>query len=229
MKWATFNVNRIKTRLPNLLHWLEKQSPDMVCLQELKALDTAFPEAELNRAGYGACWKGQHSWNGVAILVKDGVPVEIRRELPGDSTDGQSRYLEAAVNGTVDACLYLPNSNPQPGPKFDCKLAWFERLHQHALSLYRSGQPVVLAGDFNVIATDADVYNPKSWLRDADATRKPRRLFPAAVARLAGLPSTWASRQNSLHLLGLFSPALATKQGAAHRPHFAERRTSPTA
>lgn len=167
MKLATYNVNGIKTRLPNLLDWLAKESPDIVCLQELKALDAAFPKAELAEAGYSALWKGQRSWNGVAILVKGSEPVEIRRELPGDAEDEQSRYLEAAVNGVVVACLYLPNGNPQPGPKFDYKLAWFERLLRHAKSLYASGHPVVLAGDFNVVPTDADIYNPKSWRKDA--------------------------------------------------------------
>ena len=167
MKLATFNVNGIRTRLPNLLAWLEKEAPDVVCLQELKAMDGVFPQAELAAAGYGAIWKGQRSWNGVAILTRDSDPVEIRRELPGDAADDQSRYLEAAVDGVIVACLYLPNGNPQPGPKFDYKLAWFERLHAHALSLYNSGHPVALAGDFNVVPTDLDIYNPKSWLKDA--------------------------------------------------------------
>ena len=167
MKLATFNVNGIKTRLPNLLDWLDKESPDIVCLQELKALDGAFPQAELREAGYGALWKGQKSWNGVAILAKDADPVEIRRELPGDPADDHSRYLEAAVDGLIVACLYLPIGNPQPGPKFDYKLAWFKRFHKHALTLYKSGHPVVLAGDFNVVPTDFDIYNPKSWLKDA--------------------------------------------------------------
>ena len=167
MKLATFNVNGIKSRLPNLLAWLAKESPDIVCLQELKAPDNTFPQAQLREAGYGALWKGQKSWNGVAILAKDADPLEIRRELPGDVADAQSRYLEAAVEGIVVACLYLPNGNPRPGPKFEYKLQWFRRLHKHALSLYKSGHPVAMAGDFNVIPTDLDVYNPKSWLKDA--------------------------------------------------------------
>lgn len=167
MKLATYNVNGIKTRLPNLLAWLAKESPDVVCLQELKALDTAFPHAALQEAGYGALWKGQRAWNGVAILAKGMAPVEIRRELPGNAADDQSRYLEAAIDGIVVACLYLPNGNPQPGPKFEYKLAWFERLITHAQSLYDSGHPVVMAGDFNVVPTDFDVYNPKSWRKDA--------------------------------------------------------------
>jgi exodeoxyribonuclease III len=167
MKIATFNVNGIKTRLPNLLEWLEREQPDVACLQELKALDGVFPEAALRGAGYHSLWKGQRSWNGVAILARGTDPVEIRRELPGDVADEQSRYLEAAVDGVVVACLYLPNGNPQPGPKFDYKLAWFERLIAHAAGLYASAHPVVMAGDFNVVPTDFDIYNPRSWLKDA--------------------------------------------------------------
>jgi exodeoxyribonuclease-3 len=153
MRIATYNVNGIKSRLPNLLEWLGREQPDVACLQELKALDGAFPAAELRDAGYHCLWKGQRSWNGVAILARDAEPVEIRRELPGDPADEQSRYLEAAVQGVVVACLYLPNGNPQPGPKFDYKLAWFERLIEHADSLLKLDHPVVLAGDFNVVPT----------------------------------------------------------------------------
>ncbi len=167
MKIATFNVNGIKTRLPNLLRWLEREQPDVACLQELKALDGAFPHEALQEAGYQSLWKGQRSWNGVAILARGIAPVEIRRELPGDPLDEHSRYLEAAVDGIVVGCLYLPNGNPQPGPKFDYKLAWFERFIQHAASLYKSGHPVVLCGDYNVVPTDFDIYNPRSWLKDA--------------------------------------------------------------
>jgi exodeoxyribonuclease-3 len=167
MKIATFNVNGIKTRLPNLLQWLEREQPDVACLQELKALDGVFPHAPLREAGYRALWKGQQSWNGVAILARGTDPVEIRRALPGDLLDQQSRYLEAAVDGLVVACLYLPNGNPQPGPKFDYKLAWFERFIQHAAGLYKLGHPVVMAGDYNVVPTDFDIYNPRSWLKDA--------------------------------------------------------------
>ncbi|MDB5964186.1 MAG: Exodeoxyribonuclease [Polaromonas sp.] len=167
MKLATFNVNGIKSRLPNLLQWLEREKPDVACLQELKAQDAAFPHEALREAGYGSLCKGQRAWNGVAILARDAEPVEIRRELPGDPADDQGRYLEAAVDGVVVACLYLPNGNPQPGPKFAYKLAWFERLITHAKSLYDSGHPVVLAGDFNVVPTDFDIYNPASWRKDA--------------------------------------------------------------
>src|SRR6478609_1657943 len=167
MKIATFNVNGIKTRLPNLLEWLGREQPDVACLQELKALDSAFPVAELREAGYSALWKGQRSWNGVAILARGQAPLEVRRELPGDADDDHSRYLEAAVGGIVVACLYLPNGNPQPGPKFHYKLAWFDRLIVHAAALFKSGHPVVIAGDYNVVPTDFDIYNPRSWLKDA--------------------------------------------------------------
>jgi exodeoxyribonuclease-3 len=167
MKIATFNVNGIKTRLPNLLQWLEREQPDIACLQELKALDGMFPHQALRDAGYQSVWKGQRSWNGVAILARGSPPQEVRRELPGDPTDDHSRYLEAAVDGIMVACLYLPNGNPQPGPKFNYKLAWFERFIEHAAGLYGSGQPVVMAGDYNVVPTDFDIYNPRSWLKDA--------------------------------------------------------------
>ena len=183
MKLASFNVNGVKTRLPQLLDWLHKEAPDVVCLQELKALDGAFPAAELREAGYHALWKGQRSWNGVAILSKDTAPVEIRRELPGNPQDEQSRYLEAAVNGVIVACLYLPNGNPQPGPKFDYKLTWFRRLQQHAQTLYDCGHPVVLAGDFNVIPIDLDVYKPESWRRDALMQPESRAAYEFLLAQ----------------------------------------------
>ena len=167
LKLATFNVNGIGTRLPHLLAWLEREQPDIVALQELKALDTAFPEGELERAGYGALWQGERSWNGVALLGRDTLPVESRRSLPGDPGDRQSRYLEAAIHGIVVACLYLPNGNPQPGPKFDYKLKWMQRLREHAGSLVGLPHPVALLGDFNVVPTDEDIYDPKGWRRDA--------------------------------------------------------------
>ena len=167
MKIATFNINGVVGRIHHLIEWLEKESPDVVCLQELKALDTAFPITAIRAAGYDAIWHGQRSWNGVAILAKGAKPIELRRGLPGDADDAQSRYLEAAVNGILVCCLYLPNGNPQPGPKFDYKLAWFERLIEHAAGLYKLDQPVILAGDFNVVPTDFDIYNPKSWKKDA--------------------------------------------------------------
>ncbi|MBX9679430.1 MAG: endonuclease/exonuclease/phosphatase family protein [Gemmataceae bacterium] len=165
MKIATFNVNGIKARLSNLLAWLEREKPDVACLQELKCVDEAFPATAIAEAGYESLWKGQKSWNGVAILARAAKPELINDQLPGDPSDDQSRYLEAAVGGVVVCCLYLPNGNPHPGPKFDYKLAWFERLIQHAAALCGSKQPVVIAGDFNVVPTNSDIYNPRSWLK----------------------------------------------------------------
>jgi exodeoxyribonuclease III len=167
VKIATFNINNVNSRLPNLLAWLETAKPDVVCLQELKAADAAFPVAAIQDAGYGAVWQGQASWNGVAILARDAEPVLTRRRLPGDPSDTQSRYIEAAVGGVLIGCLYLPNGNPQPGPKFAYKLAWFERLIAYASELRTANLPVVLAGDYNVVPTDADIYSSKSWVKNA--------------------------------------------------------------
>jgi len=167
LKIATFNINGIRSRLPILLEWLEREAPDIACLQELKAPDKGFPIDDIRAAGYGAIWQGQSSWNGVAILAKGMDPLEIRRGLPGNESDGQSRYLEAAAHGVIVASLYLPNGNPQPGPKFDYKLAWFEHFIDHAAGLLESDHPVVLAGDYNVVPTDLDIYNTRSWLKDA--------------------------------------------------------------
>src|SRR3978361_1795201 len=147
MKIATYNVNGVNGRLPVLLRWLKETKPDVVCLQELKAPQEKFPNAAIAAAGYHAIWHGQKSWNGVAILARHAVPVETRRGLPGDPDDLHSRYIEAAVNGIVVGCLYLPNGNPAPGPKFDYKLAWFKRLVAHGKTLLASGHPVILAGD----------------------------------------------------------------------------------
>jgi exodeoxyribonuclease-3 len=166
-KVATYNVNGIRSRLPHLLRWLEREAPDVACLQELKAVSEGFPILDINAAGYEAIWHGQRSWNGVAILARGTKPVERCRALPGDPKDEHSRYIEATVHGIVVGCLYLPNGNPQPGPKFDYKLAWFERLHAHAKALLAAGKPTVLAGDYNVVPTDFDIYNPRSWLKDA--------------------------------------------------------------
>ena len=167
MKIATYNVNGINGRLPVLLRWLSEAQPDVVCLQELKAPQEKFPLSAIEDAGYQAIWHGQKSWNGVAILSRDNTPVETRRGLPGDPQDLHSRYIEAAVNGVLVAGLYLPNGNPRPGPKFDYKLAWFERLIAHAAELMASAMPVVIAGDFNVMPTERDVYRPERWLDDA--------------------------------------------------------------
>jgi len=167
MKIATFNVNGVNGRLAVLTHWLEAFQPDIVCLQELKAPDERFPAAALRNAGYGAVWHGQGQWNGVAILSRGTDPHETRRGLPGDPDDTHSRYIEAAVRGVLIGCLYLPNGNPAPGPKFDYKLRWFDRLRAHAGSLLKQGAPVVLAGDFNVMPTEMDVYAPERWRDDA--------------------------------------------------------------
>lgn len=183
MKIATYNVNGIGSRHARLLDWLARESPDIACLQELKAPDNRFPAAALREAGYGAVWHGQTSWNGVAILARGSEPKEIRRGLPGDPDDTHSRYIEASVDGLIVGCLYLPNGNPQPGPKFDYKLAWFERLLVHARALYDSGQPVVLAGDFNVVPTDFDIYDPKSWRKDALLQPQTREAWQRLLAQ----------------------------------------------
>lgn len=234
MKLATYNVNGVNGRLPVLLRWLEEARPEIVCLQELKAPPEKFPAAALRRLGYNAIWHGQKSWNGVAILARDSMPLETRRGLPGDPDDIHSRYIEAKVGALTVGCLYLPNGNPAPGPKFDYKLKWFSRLARHAKSLLASGKPVVLAGDYNVMPTELDVYKPERWLDDAlfrpevrkayaslvkqgwtDALRKQHPgeriytfwdYFRNAFARDAGLRID--------HLL--LSPAVAKRLGAAH-------------
>ena len=183
MKIATFNVNGINGRLANVLAWLEETAPDVVCLQELKAPQEKFPIAAIEAAGYGAIWHGQKSWNGVAILARGTEPVETRRGLPGDPEDVQSRYIEAAVNGVIVGGLYLPNGNPAPGPKFDYKLAWFARLQRHAAELLASGHPVVLAGDYNVMPTERDVYKPERWVDDALFRPEIREAFATLVAQ----------------------------------------------
>jgi len=180
MKVATFNVNGITARLPRLLEWLAESRPDVACLQELKTSDETFPVEALKQAGYGAIWHGQKGFNGVAILARGEEPVERRRGLPGDPDDTHSRYIEASAHGLIVGSIYLPNGNPQPGPKFDYKLAWFARLAEHARTLFASEQPVVLAGDYNVVATDevGDIYSPRSYLNDAllqPATREAYR------------------------------------------------------
>ncbi len=167
MKIATFNVNGVNGRLPVLLRWLSETTPDVVCLQELKAATERFPRREIEKAGYGAIWQGQKSWNGVAILARGAEPIETRRGLPGDPSDTQSRYIEAAVRGVLVGCLYLPNGNPAPGPKLDYKLRWFGRLTRHAAELIDLRVPALLVGDYNVMPTELDVYNPDRWRDDA--------------------------------------------------------------
>lgn len=158
MRIASFNINNVNKRLEGLLTWLEAERPDVVCLQELKAEQDAFPIAAIRQAGYGAVWRGQRNWNGVAILARGAEPILTRRALPGDEADDQARYIEAAVNGVLIASIYMPNGNPQPGPKFAYKLAWFERFAAHAEALASAGVPTVLAGDYNVVPTEADIY-----------------------------------------------------------------------
>jgi len=193
MRLATYNINGVNGRLPVLLRWLAERAPDVVCLQELKAPQDAFPAEALLEAGYHALWLGQKSWNGVAILSRRAPPVETRRGLPGDPADGQSRYLEAAVDGVLVACLYLPNGNPSPGPKFDYKLAWFERLLRHAETLLASGQPVALVGDFNVMPTELDVYKPEKYAKDALFRPEVRDLFGRLTAQ------GWTDALRKLH------------------------------
>ena len=183
LKVGTFNINNINKRLPNLLRWLKQSKPDVVCLQELKCETNAFPERELRRAGYSAVWEGQKSWNGVAILSRQSQPVVTRRRLPGDPSDHQARYIEAAVDGVLIASLYLPNGNPQPGPKFDYKMKWFSRLQRHATRLQTQGHPTILAGDYNVAPTDLDIYPTTSWARDALVQPAPRKAFNTMVAK----------------------------------------------
>ena len=183
VKIATFNVNGVNGRLNVLLRWLEEAAPDAVCLQELKAPDEKFPEAAIRNAGYGAIWHGQKSWNGVAILARGTKPLETRRGLPGSRDDIHSRYIEGAVNGVLIGCLYLPNGNPAPGPKFDYKLRWFERLTAYAATLWASNVPVVLAGDYNVRPTELDVYKPERWLDDALFRPEVRYAYHQLVAQ----------------------------------------------
>jgi len=196
VKVATFNINNINKRLPNLLAWLAAEAPDVVCLQELKAEDRDFPAVALEAAGYGAVWRGQRSWNGVAILARGAKPVLTRRALPGDPDDDQARYIEAAVRGVLVASIYLPNGNPQPGPKFAYKLAWFDRLRAHAASLLATGAPIVLAGDYNVVPTEADIW--PGHHEQANALLQPQTR--AAYQRL--LEQGWTDALRSLQPTG---------------------------
>jgi exodeoxyribonuclease-3 len=193
MKLATYNVNGINGRLPILLRWLEESEPDTVCLQELKAPEEKFPAAAIEKAGYGAIWHGQKSWNGVAILARDRQPEETRRGLPGDPSDLHSRYIETKIDGLTIGCLYLPNGNPAPGPKFDYKLEWFQRLTVYARGLVDSEEPVILAGDYNVIPTELDAYKPERWVDDA-------LFFPESRAAYQNLLSQgWTDAIRKLH------------------------------
>lgn len=191
MKIATFNINNVNKRLPNLLAWLENARPDVVCLQELKAEQRSFPADAVRALGYEGVWLGERSWNGVAILARGCEPVLTRSSLPGNPGDHQARYIEAAVNGVLITSIYLPNGNPQPGPKFDYKLEWFERLIAHASGLVSAGVPVVLAGDYNVVPTAQDIYPTRSLDNNALIQPASREAF----ARLSGQGWTDALRK----------------------------------
>lgn len=193
MKIATYNVNGINGRLPVLLEWLDDAKPDVVCLQELKAPPEKFPATAIRERGYGAIWLGQKSWNGVAILARGETPQETQRGLPGEPDASQSRYIEAAVNGVLIGCIYLPNGNPAPGPKFDYKLAWFDALTRYAGTLVARNTAVILAGDFNVMPTDMDVYKPERWLDDALFRPEVREAFHRLTAQ------GWTDAVRALH------------------------------
>jgi exodeoxyribonuclease III len=193
VKIATFNINDINKRLSNLVSWLRLSKPDVVCLQELKCAQADFPEAALRKVGYSAAWVGQKTWNGVAIIANDRDIVVTRTKLPGDRGDTQSRYIEVAVSGVIIACLYAPNGNPQPGPKFDYKLAWLKRLNRHAAKLIKARIPVVLAGDFNVVPTAGDIYPTRSWDKDALVRPAARELFAKLIAQ------GWTDAVRTLH------------------------------
>lgn len=193
MRIATFNVNNVNRRLTSLLDWLEESEPDIVCLQELKAASNVFPETEINALGYDAVWVGQKTWNGVAILSRIGEPLVTCRQLPGEPADTQARYIEAAVQGVLIASIYAPNGNPQPGPKFDYKLRWLERLRLRAAELRKAGAPAVLAGDFNVAPTGLDIYPTTSWDRDALIQPEARAAFRRLVGR------SWTDALRELH------------------------------
>ena len=193
MKVATFNINNINRRLPNLLAWLKQAKPDIVALQELKSTDHDFPQVAIAEAGYGAVWRGQKTWNGVAILARDADPVLVRAALPGNSKDDAARYIEAAIKGVIVTSLYLPNGNPQPGPKFDYKLDWFRKLRTHAATFIEQGVPVVLAGDYNVAPAELDIYPTKSWDNDALIQPKSRAAFKSLLAQ------GWTDAIRTLH------------------------------
>ena len=218
MKIATFNINNINRRLPHLLAWLDAARPDVVCLQELKAADSQFPEAAIAERGYGAIWQGERTWNGVAILRRGGKPVLTRRGLPGDKSDIQARYIEAAVSGVLIGCIYLPNGNPQPGVKFTYKLTWFQRLIEHASTLVELDAPVVLAGDYNVVPTNFDIYPTKSWAKDALVQPEPRLLPASSGARLDGRPPHAAPGQADVYVLALSAASLGAGRGPATGP-----------
>lgn len=181
MRIASFNINGIKARLPRLLEWLDETRPDIACLQELKTSDETFPTAEIEAAGYGAIWHGQKGFNGVAILARNTTPTEVRRGLDGETEDDHSRYIEADVNGVRVACLYLPNGNPVPGPKFDYKLRWMKRLRARATEIWAEEVPAVLAGDYNVIPHDRDTFSVSAMAGDALMQPESRAAYRALL------------------------------------------------
>ncbi len=240
MRIATFNINNVVKRLPNLIAWLGDTQPDVVCLQELKATDAAFPAAELEAAGYAAVWAGQRTWNGVAILARGAAPIVTRYALPGDPADDQARYIEAAVRGVLVASIYAPNGNPNPGPKFAYKLAWLGRLTAHAAELMAAGVPVALVGDYNVVPTEADIYQPNSWKGDALVDPAARAAFAALVAQgwtdalLATAPSRAPHPHRRVRGRGTTRSVVEGAQGkrrlpAAERPQPAPRQPSAPA
>jgi len=218
VKIATYNVNGVNGRLPRLVEWLAETGPDVVCLQEIKTGDATFPARAIHEAGYAAIWHGQRSHHGVAVLARGASIRELRRGLPGDDTDRESRYLEGETSGIVVASVYLPNGNPQPGPRFDYKLAWFERFNAHAATLVRSKRPVILAGDFNVVPTNADIYN--WWLWQWDAVLQPQTR--AAYERL--LAQGWVDATRHFHpnerIYTFWVNAAAYKRNAGFRMDF---------
>jgi len=222
MKIASFNINDINRRLTNLLNWLRQSEPDIMCLQEFKAADSEFPAEALRQVGYHAVCRGKRRWNDLAILAR-GAPVVTRMDLPGDAADGQCRYLEAAVNGLLVASIYAPNGNPQPGPKFDYNLAWLKRLNAHAAELYATGAPVVLAGDYNVVPTDLDIYPTKSWDRDALLQPKSRAAYQRLLAQ-GWTDGIRALQRTHVYLLGLQAEALGTRRRSPSRSHSPEFR-----
>ena len=225
MKIATFNINNVNRRLPNLLRWLRSAKPDVVALQELKSADADFPAAAIEKAGYGAVWRGQKTWNGVAILARNAEPVLTRTALPGDPRDDEARYIEAAVSGIIVTSLYLPNGNPQPGPKFDYKLDWFKRLRSHAAKFIKQDIPVVLAGDYNVAPTELDIYPTKSWDKDALIQPKSRAAFKTLTAQgWTDAIRTLHPSKSDVHVLGLQAQPLAARRRAAARSSPAEPR-----
>jgi exodeoxyribonuclease-3 len=193
VKVATFNINNINKRLENLLAWLAETEPDVVCLQELKVEQGAFPAHALRALGYEAVWQGERSWNGVAILSRNHAPILTRSSLPGNPEDSQARYIEAAVNGVLITSIYLPNGNPQPGPKFNYKLAWFERLIEHAAELMKNGVPVIMAGDYNVVPTAQDIYPTRSLEDNALIQPASRQAFARMLAQ------GWTDALRKLH------------------------------